>query len=182
MRGINHVAVDLKNHTATLGGGVITQEVIEAAHAAKAHIMTGVCNTVGVVSALIGGGIGNLTAVYGMGVDNIISARLVTATGEVVTTSAKENQDLFWGLRGAGHNFGIVSELKVKAHEQINGGEHWAGTLAFPGTEENVIRVIEALNAVGFGEGKPIACTLIWARVPPTFQVRLGYPLHALDL
>lgn len=149
----------------------MTQEVIEVAHAAKAHVVTGVCNSVGAISPMLGGGLGNLVALYGMAVDNMLSARLVTATGNIITVSAEENADLWWGLRGAGHNFGIVSQLTVKAHEQVNGGVHWAGTIAFPGTEENVVRVVEGLNALGLGDGKPMGCTMVWAKVPPEFQV-----------
>jgi FAD/FMN-containing dehydrogenase len=90
---------------------------------------------VGVIPALLGGGMGNMISLYGLGVDQILSARLVLASGEVVTCSSDENPDLFWGIRGAGHNFGIVSELKVKAYEQINEGVHWAGTLGFIGSK-----------------------------------------------
>jgi FAD/FMN-containing dehydrogenase len=112
-----HLEQDAEEGIATLSAGCLTGEVLEAAHAAGAHIMTGVCNTVGVVSALIGGGLRNLVSLYGLGVDNMLSAKLVTASGEVVTVSEKENADLWWGLRGAGYNFGIFSELTVKAYK-----------------------------------------------------------------
>lgn len=151
--------------------------MIEAAHAANAHIVTGVCNSVGVVSALLGGGLGNLIALYGLGVDNILAARLITATGDLLTVSKDENADLFWGLRGAGHNFGIVSSLTVRAHEQVNGGTHWAGTVALPGTKEVLASVVEAINSLPWGKGKPIGCTMVWGRLPPEFQVRFEFHL-----
>jgi len=73
------------------------------------------------VPALLGGGMGNQVSLYGLGVDNMVSARLVTAQGEVVVVNESENEELWWGLRGAGVNFGIVSELTVKAYPEVNG-------------------------------------------------------------
>lgn len=134
--------------------------------------MTGVCNGVGAISSMLGGGIGTMMALYGMAADNIISARLVTASGNIVNVSADENADLFWGLRGAGHQFGIVSELVVKAHPQINGGQHWGRMIAFPGTEHHLEQVVNAIHELKHGEeGKPMACTMIWAKAPPEFHV-----------
>ncbi len=184
LRALNTVTVKLEpgaeEGTATITAGTLTSEVVEAAHAADAHIMTGVCNTVGVVSALIGGGLGNLVSLYGLGVDNMLSARLITASGDIVTVSEKENAELWWGLRGAGHNFGIVSELTVKAYKQVNGGMHWAGLLAFPGTPEKVEQVVEAIQGLGLGteRGKGMGATVIWGRLfPPDFKVS---PAHML--
>ena len=169
LRLMNEVKVDLPSGTATISAGAITKEVLDAAHAASAHIFTGVCNTVGIIPALLGGGMGNQISLYGLGVDQILSARLVTAKGEVVVASDKENQDLFWGIRGAGHNFGIVSELKVKAYEQENGGVHWTGTLVFPGSKEMLTRVTSTIKEMRIGEGMGVF--MIWARPPPAFGV-----------
>ena len=172
LRALNDVKVDMAEGIATISAGAIISEVVDAAHAAGAHVMTGVCNGVGAVSSMIGGGMGVLAALYGMAVDNMVSARLVTATGEVITVSDKENEDLWWGLRGAGHNFGIVSELKVKAHPQINGGMHWAGMLGFPGTEEYLEKVLGAIEGLTFAEeSKPMGVTTIWLRPGPDFKV-----------
>ncbi|KAH8761814.1 hypothetical protein F5882DRAFT_305500 [Hyaloscypha sp. PMI_1271] len=167
LRLMNEVKVDLPSGTATISAGAITKEVLDAAHAASAHIFTGVCNTVGIIPALLGGGMGNQISLYGLGVDQILSARLVTAKGEVVIASDKENQDLFWGIRGAGHNFGIVSELKVKAYEQENGGVHWTGTLGFPGSKEMLTRVTSTIKEMRIGKGMGVF--MIWARPPPAF-------------
>jgi len=170
LRTLNKVSIDLPSGTATLAAGVLTGEVLSAAQEAGAHIVTGVCNTVGVVSALLGGGLGNLISLYGLGVDNMLSARLITANGGVVQVSADENSELWWGLRGAGHNFGIVSQLTVKAYPQINSGIHWTGTLIFPGEEEIVEKVVQSIKEMG-GIGEGMGCTAVFARVPPTFQV-----------
>jgi hypothetical protein len=179
---MNEVKVDLSAGNATLPAGAITKEVIDAAHAAKAHIVTGVCNTVGIVPALLGGGLGFLISRYGPGVDQILSACVVLASGDVVTCSAKENQDLFWGIRGAGHNFGIVSNLIVKAYPQENGGMHWKGTLGFPGSKEMVGKVSNAIKDMGISKG--MGLQMIWARPPPAgFTVRISLSLiHYLFL
>jgi FAD/FMN-containing dehydrogenase len=168
---MNEVKVDLDAGTATLSAGTITKEVIDAAHAAKAHIVIGVCNSVGIVSALLGGGLGFLISSYGPGVDQILSARVVLASGDVVTCSEKENQDLFWGIRGAGHNFGIVSSLIVKAYPQENEGMHWTATLGFPGSKEMAGKVANAIKDMGISKG--MGLQMIWARPPPAgFAVR----------
>ncbi|KAG9232589.1 hypothetical protein BJ875DRAFT_380380 [Amylocarpus encephaloides] len=165
LRALNTVKVDATAGTATIGGGTLTHEAIDAAQAAGTHIVTGVCNTVGVVGALVGGGLGYLLSVYGMGLDNMISCRLVTATGEVIEVSAESNEELWWGIRGAGHNFGIVSQLVVKAHPWINRGVHWKGMLGFAGGESDVERVVTAIQEMGVG--KNMGLSILIARLPP---------------
>lgn len=63
--------------------------------------------------------------------DNIISARVVLASGSAVTVSATENKDLFWAIRGAGHNFGVVTQATFKVYPQQNGGRHVTADLIF---------------------------------------------------
>ncbi len=106
---------------------------------------------------------------YGMGVDNMISVRLVTAEGKCITVSSTENPDLWWGLRGAGHSFGIVSSLTVKAYPQINEGQHWMSMLIF--TPDKIESVAEAINGLDWDQG--MAAHIIFACVPPDFKVRL---------
>ncbi len=161
LRALNSVTVSLSTGTAQISAGALTGEVLHAAHAAHAHIMTGVCTTVGVIPALLGGGLGTQISLYGLGVDNILSARLCTADGAVLTVSKDQHADLFWGLRGAGHHFGIVSQLTVKAHPEINNGVHWTGTLIFPGAEDTVENITETLRHMGVAKG--MGCVIIFA-------------------
>ena len=75
------------------------------------------------VGGTLGGGVGRYQGIHGLIVDNLISMQVVTAAGKLTTVSAEENSDLFWGMRGAGMNFGVVTEAKYKASPLTNGGQ-----------------------------------------------------------
>ena len=77
----------------------------------------GVVPTVGIAGLTLGGGWGHLHAKYGLSIDNVIGADVVTAEGRLLTANASENQDLFWGVRGGSSNFGIVTSLEYRLHE-----------------------------------------------------------------
>lgn len=77
--------------------------------------------------------------------DNIISARMVLANGNAVTVSATENKDLFWAIRGAGHNFGVVTQATIKVYPQQNKGNHVNGDLVF--TADKLEAFYNLLNA-----------------------------------
>jgi FAD/FMN-containing dehydrogenase len=64
--------------------------------------------------------------------DSLVSVQIVTATGELITASKKTNAELFWGIRGAGYNFGIVTEATYKVYEATNGGQVMNGDFKFP--------------------------------------------------
>lgn len=106
---------------------------------------------------------GRFQGKYGLAIDNLISAQLVTADAKAITVSATENADLFWGLRGAGHNFGIVTSLKMKCYPQTNNGMQWSCVLVFP--PPMIAKIIETLNSVEFSE--KMAATVFFGAVPP---------------
>ncbi len=95
----------------------------------------GLATTLGVVSATgiagltLGGGWGHLHAKYGLAIDNVIGADVVTADRRLLTANASENQDLFWGVRGGSGNFGIVTSLEYRLHEV---GPVLGGAVFFP--------------------------------------------------
>ncbi|KAL5935606.1 hypothetical protein ACKVV7_000361 [Pyricularia oryzae] len=128
--------------TARVGGGAIISDVVAAADAAGVLVQTGNCNCVGALGAGLGGGYGNLIGELGMAVDNILSLRVITAAGEAINVSPSSNPDLWWAMRGAGPNFGIVTHATYKAVPTTNRNA-WLITLTFNGS-----RVAEIAQAV----------------------------------
>ncbi len=92
---------------------------------------TGTCSGTGIAGSTLGGGIGWLTGKYGMAVDNVLALELVTAQGELVRASASENSELFWGLRGGGGNFGVVTAIEYRLHPV---GKVLVGQVLYPRT------------------------------------------------
>jgi FAD/FMN-containing dehydrogenase len=84
------------------------------------------------VGATLGGGVSKYQGVHGMIIDALESVKLVTASGELVTASRTSNRELFWGMRGAGFNFGIVTEATYRIHGARNGGTVLNADFRFP--------------------------------------------------
>jgi FAD/FMN-containing dehydrogenase len=113
MKGIR---VDPAKRTVRAEGGCTWGELNHATHAFGMATPGGIISTTGVGGLSLGGGIGYLTRKYGLTIDNIISADVVTADGRFLTASSAENADLFWALRGGGGNFGVVTSLEFRLH------------------------------------------------------------------
>lgn len=88
--------------------------------------MTGICETVGISAPVLGGGHGWLQGEYGLAADQIVSARLVVPSGDIVTVSEDSHPDLFWAIRGAGHNFGFVAEWTYRIHDMNPQAPNWS--------------------------------------------------------
>jgi FAD/FMN-containing dehydrogenase len=127
MRGVR---VDPAGRTARVHGGALLGELDREAQAFGLACPVGVVAHTGVAGLALGGGMGRLQRRYGFSVDNIVSVDLVTAEGRLVHVSAEENPDLFWGIRGAGPNFGIVTSFEFRLHPV--GPEVTQGRLVFP--------------------------------------------------
>jgi FAD/FMN-containing dehydrogenase len=121
MRGVR---VDPEKRTARAEGGATWGDFNAATYAFGLATTGGIISTTGVGGLTLGGGIGYLARGYGLSCDNLISADVVTADGKFVVASDKENEDLFWALRGGGGNFGVVTSFEFSVHpvKDIYGG------------------------------------------------------------
>ena len=113
MRGVE---VDSERRTARVRGGSLLAELDDAAQAHGLVCPVGVVSHTGVAGLTLGGGMGRLQRKLGLTIDSLLAVELVTAGGKVVRASDHENPELFWGVRGAGANFGIVTSFEFQLH------------------------------------------------------------------
>ena len=113
MKGIN---VDPQARTVRVQGGCNWGEVNDALQPYGLAATGGFVSVTGVAGLTLGGGLGWLVRKHGLALDNLLSAEVVLADGRLVTASARENDDLFWAIRGGGGNFGVVTSFEFKAH------------------------------------------------------------------
>lgn len=108
------VRVDPGKQTARAEGGTTWGDFNAATHAFGLATTGGVVSTTGIAGLTLGGGIGYLTRGLGLSLDNLLSADVVTADGQMQIASASQNPDLFWAIRGGGGNFGVCTSLKYQ--------------------------------------------------------------------
>src|SRR4029077_6329859 len=116
LSGMKGIYVDAKNHTARVQGGATLGDVDRETHLFGLAVPAGIISKTGIGGLTLGGGVGWLVRKYGLTCDNVLSFEIVTADGKVLVASAKENQDLFWALRGGGGNFGVVTSFEYRLH------------------------------------------------------------------
>jgi len=124
LSGMRGVRVDPAASTARAEGGATWGDFNAATYPFGLATTGGIISTTGVAGLTLGGGIGYLTRGFGLSIDNLVSADVVTADGGFLVASERENEDLFWALRGGGGNFGVVTSLEFRLHpvKDIYGG------------------------------------------------------------
>jgi len=197
------VDVDIERSVARADGGALLGHLDGATFPHRLATTTGIVSHTGVGGFSLGGGLGRTDRKFGLAVDNVLGATVVTADGRVLRASADENPDLYWALRGGGGNFGVVTEFEYRLHPfdpTVYGGtlvygfdqardllEFWAELNQTLPDEANV----EPAWFIGDG-GKPmVAVEVIWAgdhaagerTMAPllAFGNRVGGELGALD-
>ena len=127
---MNSVRIDPKSKKAYVEPGAILGDFDHEAQAFGLATPLGINSTTGVSGLTLGGGFGWLTRKHGMTIDNLISADVITADGELVHTNENQKPDLFWAIRGGGGNFGIVTLFEFQLHKV--GPDVLAGLIVFP--------------------------------------------------
>ena len=116
LSSMKKIQVDPVGKTATAETGAMWADFDKATQAFGLATTGGVVSTTGIAGLTLGGGVGWLVGRFGLSCDNVINAEVVTAEGELIIANEVENEELFWGLKGGGGNFGIVTSLTYKLH------------------------------------------------------------------
>lgn len=127
---MKEVEVRVDDRSARVGPGATLADVDGATQAYGLATPLGINSTTGIAGLTLGGGFGWLSRVHGLTVDNLTAAELITADGDLLRASDEENPDLFWGLRGGGGNFGVVTSFEYRLHEV--GPEVLSGLIVHP--------------------------------------------------
>ena len=140
LRRLNKVTVDPENRRVKVQGGAVWADVDPVCQAHGLAVTGGHVTHTGVGGLTLGGGMGHLRRKYGLTTDNLLAAQIVTVDGRVLRVAPDENQDLFWGIRGGGGNFGVATEFEFQLHPL--GTTVWGGVALYkPERGRDLMRV-----------------------------------------
>lgn len=140
---LQEVRLDKESKTIRVQGGCLWDHVYKSLHGSGLIAVGGGVWMVGVGGYLTGGGYSFLSGKYGMACDQVVGARVVTGTGEIVVCDADTNVDLFWGIRGGSSNFGVVTEFSIRLYDEPD-EKALMGVLGFSGDRlEDVMQVMK---------------------------------------
>jgi FAD/FMN-containing dehydrogenase len=157
------VTVDQESGTVKVQPGATLGDLDAATQEYGLAVPTGINSTTGIAGLTLGGGFGWLSRKHGMTIDNLLSAQMVTADGESVTASAEENPDLFWGIRGGGGNFGVVTSFEFQAHPV--GPEILSGLIVHPFADAP--EVLRAYRDFAAGAPDEVTAWVVMRKAPP---------------
>lgn len=157
------VRVDAAAKIAWVEPGATLGDVDKETAASGLVLPTGINSTTGIAGLTLGGGFGWLTRKYGMTLDNLLSADVVTADGKRLRASATENPDLFWAIRGGGGNFGVVTGFEFALHPMR--GEILAGLIIHPFAEAP--RLYRAYREIAPRLPEELAVWTVCRKAPP---------------
>jgi FAD/FMN-containing dehydrogenase len=163
LSGMNNVRVDADKKRAYVGPGATLGDFDQAVQKHGLATPVGINSTTGISGLTLGGGFGWLTRKYGMTIDNLVAADLVTAAGKKLRASESENADLFWAIRGGGGNFGVVTQYEFKLHPV--GPQIMAGLIVFPLAEAK--RVLQQYRAFVAAAPEELSVWVVLRQAPP---------------
>jgi len=185
--------IDKERHLVRIGGGATWGQVAAAVAPHGLAISSGDTKSVGVGGLTLTGGIGWKVRKYGLALDNVAAAELVTASGQVVPVSAEENPELFWAIRGGGGNFGVVTAFEFVAHPTT---DVFFGKIAFPASQaatvlqgwadylrtapEELTSVAEVANPFAGGPDAPVGIHVAFDGDDPQLAAQAIDPIRRL--
>ncbi|OQE25457.1 hypothetical protein PENSTE_c006G05090 [Penicillium steckii] len=155
---LRSVKIAEDGQTATLGGGVMSKQVTDGLWAAGKQTVTGTCECVSYLGPALGGGHGWLQGHHGLVADQFVSMNVVLADGTLTTVDA--NSELWWAMKGAGHNFGIVTSVTIKIFD-IEHSDWAIETITFSG--DKVEAIYQAANDYLIKNGTQSADIINWS-------------------
>jgi FAD/FMN-containing dehydrogenase len=160
---MKRISVDPSTGQATVQAGVLLGEMDAATQAHGLVIPAGTVTETGVAGLTLGGGIGHLTRRFGATVDSLLSVDVVTMDGRVLTASSEENAELFWGLRGAGHNLAIATSFTYQARKV--GPQVISGPMIYAG--DSALSLLAGLDEAMSHAPRELAMTPVVMPAPP---------------
>jgi FAD/FMN-containing dehydrogenase len=159
---LRSVSVDVDAKLAHVAAGCLLQDVDRATQEHGLATVLGFISEVGVAGLTLGGGLGYLTRRFGWTVDNLQEVEIVTADGVIRTANQEENADLFWALRGAGGNFGVVTRFTFRLHEV--GPTVYGGLIAWP--FDRAGEILAAYRKLSVDAPRELSVWLVLMRAP----------------
>ena len=185
--------IDKERHLVRIGGGASWGQVAVSLAPHALAISSGDTKSVGVGGLTLAGGIGWKVRKYGLAMDNVVAAEVVTANAEVVQASAEANPELFWAIRGGGGNFGIVTAFEFVAHQTT---DVFFGKIAFPASEavavlqgwadylraapEELTSVVDLANPFAGGPEAPVEISVAFDGDDPRLAAQAIDPIRQL--